>query len=109
MKKAFTPKKAVNLLSSVLFVLFFSGSAIANPIPLIVAAQSGNWSSTSTWVGGVVPTITDNVQVGGTYTVTVDVEATCNALTLGDGVANGTLACNTNTTLTISNSLTIGK
>ncbi|HXP49374.1 MAG TPA: autotransporter-associated beta strand repeat-containing protein, partial [Bacteroidia bacterium] len=108
MKKAFTPKKAVNLLSSVLFVLFFSGSAIANPIPLIVAAQSGNWSSTSTWVGGVVPTITDNVQVGGTYTVTVDVEATCNALTLGDGVANGTLACNTNTTLTISNSLTIG-
>jgi len=40
----------------------------------ILAAQSGNWSATATWVGGVVPTGADNAYANG-YTVTVNVDA----------------------------------
>lgn len=75
----------------------------------ITAAQSGNWSSTTTWVGGVVPGPADNVQIGGGFTVTVDGMVSCTALTLGDGASAGTLNyIGAGDTLTLSGALTIG-
>jgi len=41
----------------------------------IYATQSGNWSSTSTWVGGVVPTSSDDV-FANNKTITIDVDIT---------------------------------
>ena len=41
----------------------------------ILAAQNGNWSATTTWIGGVVPVAGDNVY-SNTRTITVDVSAT---------------------------------
>lgn len=41
----------------------------------IRAAQTGNFSDTTTWVGGVVPTAGDNVY-SNTYTVTIDTNIT---------------------------------
>ncbi|MEQ8548685.1 MAG: choice-of-anchor Q domain-containing protein [Cyclobacteriaceae bacterium] len=56
----------------------------------IVSQSSGNWSSSSTWVGGVVPTATDDVEITGNHVVTLDLSPTgseivdiCNALSVG--------------------------
>lgn len=70
----------------------------------ITSAQTGNWNTTTTWVGGVVPTATDDVVIAAGHTVTADVAPTVVNLTV-----NGTLQPDNNTdrTLTINGNLTV--
>jgi hypothetical protein len=50
-----------------------------------VSQQSGLWSSTSTWLGGVVPTTNANVIIDSSHAVTLDASPTVNTLTVGQG------------------------
>jgi hypothetical protein len=55
----------------------------------ITSAASGNWSNTATWVGGVVPTSSDDVLLASTHVVQADVNITI--LSISQSV-NGSLA-----------------
>lgn len=112
MKKTYITKKSVKLFAKAFIGFAFIGlgsfNAKAQQAPTIVAAQSGNWSATTTWVGGVVPNSKDSVIIGGTYTVTVDGNDSCLDLTLGDGASNGTVLFSASNSLTVDLALTIG-
>jgi len=58
----------------------------------ITSTTSGNWSSTSTWIGGVVPIATDNVVIANTHTVILDGAVTREAGTTTTVNSGGTLA-----------------
>ncbi|MBL7975322.1 MAG: hypothetical protein JNJ85_10440, partial [Candidatus Kapabacteria bacterium] len=69
------------------------------------ATSSGNWSLTSTWSGGVVPTATDNVTVPSGITVTIDnTTATSNNLDVSGTVE---FAATGNNTLSVMQNLLI--
>ena len=58
------------------------------------SAVSGNWSDSTKWTSGSVPTAADDVfiDVDGTYTVTLDVSPTVASLTLGGATGAQTLS-----------------
>ncbi|MGC9151455.1 MAG: beta strand repeat-containing protein [Microbacter sp.] len=80
----------------------------------IISAQTGPWSSPSTWVGNVVPTSTDNVTIRGGFTVTVDVtNAACATLQIGGNNTNNNygilaFANSGNPVLTVTNNVQVG-
>jgi len=76
-----------------LLLLFLVVSTRSNATA-ISAIATGNWSATSTWSTGAVPTSSDAVTIAGGFTVTSDATGqVCASLTLGDGASHaGTLA-----------------
>ena len=86
-----------------------TGSASSAAAGLVSStALGGLWSSTATWVGGVVPTATDNVTIADGATVTIDGSYTVNQLTIGQG-SSGILQWNNTSTqpLTVNSDILI--
>jgi len=82
-----------------------TGEIVPNFTVTITSTQSGNWNSTSTWVGGVVPATIDNVVIAAGHTVTVTADATCRKVNFtGTG---GVVSVNTGITLTVSTSVNV--
>jgi hypothetical protein len=74
-----------------------------------ISIASGNWGTAGTWSPSGVPTAGDNVTIANGHTVTVNTNATCNNLTVGQG-ASGILRIGNNTTtrtVTINNDIAI--
>lgn len=68
---------------------------------VIVSANNGNWSSSSTWVGGVIPTSNHIVEIDSTHTVTItDQSAAAHTVAVFGKLAFST---SSNTTLKVSN------
>jgi hypothetical protein len=65
------------------------------------SSQTGNWSATGTWTGGVVPPTSSLVEIRNAHNVTLDQAATVATLTINSG---GTFTASDNSarTLTIS-------
>lgn len=84
--------------------------ATTAPANITSTATGGNWSATTTWTGGVVPSAVDSVTIADGATVTIDnTSATCLNLTVGQG-ASGTLTYvggTTAATLTVTQDVTI--
>ena len=82
-----------------------TGEIVPNFTVTITSAQSGDWNSTSTWVGGSVPDSIDNVVIAAGHTVTVTAGATCRKVNFtGTG---GVVSVNTGITLTVSTSVNV--
>ncbi len=71
-------------------ILFFALVCLATRLTYaqITSAGSGTWNSATTWVGGIVPGVTDNVVIAAAHVVTLDVaNAQCNDLTISGSSA----------------------
>ncbi len=66
---------------------FLTGSQPTAAAGEITSIASGNWGATTTWSSATIPTVTDNVTIADGHTVTINVAAVCNNLTVGQGVS----------------------
>ena len=66
--------------------IFLSFSAVTFAQITSIVGKA-NWSAAATWVGGVVPTATDNVIIVDGATITLDGTFECANLTIGSGVS----------------------
>ena len=74
-----------------------------------ISITTGLWNTATTWSPTGVPTSADNVTIANGHTVTIDVNALCNNLTIGQGTS-GVLAIGNNNvsrTVVVNGSVTI--
>jgi hypothetical protein len=80
--------------------------ATSAPGVVVSTPAGGNWSSTATWVGGVLPAVSDSVIIADGSTVTVDGTAgTCWSLKVGEGTSGVLNYGSTAATLTVNNNV----
>lgn len=74
-----------------------SGNATTSAAGNKVSTGNGSWGSNGTWSPSGVPTATDNVTIKNGHTVTINTNASCNNLTVGEG-SSGILRIGNNST-----------
>lgn len=85
-----------------------NGNRTTNAAGNVISITTGNWNQTTTWNCGCIPSAADNVTIANTHTVSINVNANCNSLTVGQG-ASGILRFTgaTNLTLNVSTNLIV--
>lgn len=87
-----------------------SGSQITNAAGNKVSnTVSGNWNNAGNWLPAGVPTAADNVTILNGHTITINTDAVCNNLTVGQGTS-GVLRIGNNGTarsITVANNIQI--
>ncbi|MBN2610469.1 MAG: hypothetical protein JXB00_02840, partial [Bacteroidales bacterium] len=68
-------------------------------------ALTNNWGDASNWNPDGVPLTTDDVQIGGGYSVIVDVDASCASITFLSGTSSTSLSLDSGITLIISGNI----
>lgn len=88
---------------------FLIGTQATLPPGSITSIASGNWSQTTTWSSGTIPTATDNVIIADGHTVNIDLVApTCLDLTVGQGTSGVlTFTSTLVASLTVNGSITV--
>jgi hypothetical protein len=105
----------------------FASNNITTPAVGNITANlvTGNWSAPATWAGGVIPNAGDNVTIPDDATVTIDIDAQCLSLKIGndaplamdgkdaaspEGVTDAVLVFETTTarSLTVGGNVSIG-
>lgn len=90
-----------------------SNAAIGNATTLAagnkVSARNGDWGSNNSWSPSGVPTATDNVTIKNGHTITINTNATCNNINVGEGSSGSLVIGNSSTarSLTINGNLTV--
>lgn len=64
-----------------------TGTRATLPGTTFTSVTSGNWGNASTWNTGTVPTVSDNVIIASAHMVTINTNAVCHNLTVGQGGA----------------------
>ncbi|MHB8860182.1 MAG: hypothetical protein ACYC48_00395 [Minisyncoccota bacterium] len=94
--------------AGVLSILFFilGGANTALAATITSTATGGNWTTGSTWVGGVVPKNTDSAVIAttGSNSVTIGANATAAAVTINSGAI---LSFTNASTLTVNGNFTV--
>ena len=83
---------------------FVTGSATTLASGGKISNQTGSWNTASIWTPAGVPTSADNVIIANGHVVTININAVCNSLQVGQGGAATTLQFSGN----IARSLTVG-
>nr|MDQ3047723.1 T9SS type A sorting domain-containing protein [Bacteroidota bacterium] len=88
---------------------FITNSQSTTPGVNKVSVVTGNWNVSATWLPAGVPTTSDNVTIANGHIVTINTNAMCNNLTVGQGLS-GTLRIgndNTSRSLLMNGNITI--
>jgi LPXTG-site transpeptidase (sortase) family protein len=102
--RKFSPIKSVIIFLILLLITLPTTTAYA---AACTATTSGNWSSASTWSCGHVPTSSDDVMIGNGLSITVDVPAVANSVTLNNGNASTTLTIGGSNSLNVTGDITL--
>lgn len=77
---------------------FLSGTQATTAGSTYISVVTGNWNTASTWNINAVPGAGDNVIIANGHTVTINVNAACNNLTINQGGAASVLRFGNNAT-----------